>query len=496
MPSNDPIASPGPAGATGPAAAAGVAHTLPIAEVADMLGTDVNRGLTAGEAARRLSEFGPNELHEAPRPGLWQLLLRQFKNFLVLILVVACIISFLLGEWIDAIAILTIVVLNAVLGVVQESRAEEALAALKKMAAPEANVIRDGHAVTVPASDLIPGDVVLLEAGDFVPADVRLIEVANLRVDESALTGESVAVEKDPKDLADENSALGDRHNMGFLGTTVVYGRGRAMAISTGMGTQIGQIATMIQSFEDEETPLQKRLDQLGKWLGIAALVVSGIVFVLGTLGGQDILEMFMVAVSLAIAAVPEGLPAVVTICLALGLQRMVKRHALIRNLPAVETLGSATTICSDKTGTLTQNQMTVVRIYVDGLEAEVSGRGYEPVGEYLGPDGKFDAAENPQVRLLLTGRRSVTTPRWSGATQPKVGPSGVTPPRQPWWSLPPRPACGKRPWPRNTRASPRRPSIPRASGWQPSTRTAPPVATSSTSKEPRTSSWTSPPVW
>jgi len=398
MPTNDPNTH------TGPAAAAGVAHTLPIADVAQVLGTDVDRGLSATEATRRLSEFGPNELQEAPRPGLWQLLLRQFKSFLVIILVVACIISLVLGEWIDAIAILTIVVLNAVLGVVQESRAEEALAALKKMAAPEANVIRDGHAVTVPAADLVPGDVVLLEAGDFVPADVRLIEVANVRVDESALTGESVPVEKEPKSLSDGNAALGDRHNMGFFGTTVVYGRGRAMVVSTGMVTQIGQIAAMIQSFEDEETPLQKRLDQLGKWLGIAALVVSGIVFVLGTLGGQDVLEMFMVAVSLAIAAVPEGLPAVVTIGLALGLQRMVKRHALIRNLPAVETLGSATTICSDKTGTLTQNQMTVVRVYVDGLEAEVSGRGYDPVGEYLGPDGKFDAASHRQVGLLLTG--------------------------------------------------------------------------------------------
>ncbi len=398
MPSNDKphIAGPGDA--------APVAHTLPIAETAALLGTDVNRGLSAAEASTRLSQFGPNELQEAPRPGLWQLLLRQFKSFLVIILVVACVISVLLGEWIDAIAILTIVVLNSVLGVVQESRAEEALAALKKMAAPDANVIRDGHALTIPASELVPGDVVLLEAGDFVPADVRLIEVANLRVDESALTGESVPVEKDPKALADNNAALGDRHSMGFLGTTVVYGRGRGMVISTGMVTQIGQIAAMIQSFEDEETPLQRRLDQLGKWLGIAALVVSGIVFILGTLGGEDILEMFMVAVSLAIAAVPEGLPAVVTICLALGLQRMVKRHALIRNLPAVETLGSATTICSDKTGTLTQNQMTVVRVYVDGLEAKVSGRGYEPSGDFIGPEGKLDAAAHPQLSLLLTG--------------------------------------------------------------------------------------------
>ncbi|MGI6207732.1 MAG: cation-translocating P-type ATPase [Anaerolineae bacterium] len=386
------------------AGAVAQAHAFPLDAVVAALGSDVNRGLSAQEAARRLEQYGPNELREAPRPGFWQLLLRQFKNFLVIILVVACLISLALGEYIDAIAILAIVVLNSALGVIQESRAEEALAALKKMAAPEANVIRDGHPISVPAAQLVPGDVVLLEAGDFIPADVRLIEVANLRVDEAALTGESVPTEKDANSLADERAALGDRHNMAFLGTTAAYGRGRAIVVRTGMSTEIGRIAEMIQSYEEEETPLQRRLDQLGKWLGVGALVVSAVVFVMGSLGGQDVLEMFLVAVSLAIAAVPEGLPAVVTISLALGLQRMVKRHALIRNLPAVETLGSATAICSDKTGTLTQNEMTVVQIYVDDRLVEVTGRGYAPSGQFMHDSQPLDPKEDRQLTLLLTG--------------------------------------------------------------------------------------------
>ncbi|NPV09594.1 MAG: cation-translocating P-type ATPase [Anaerolineae bacterium] len=380
------------------------AHTHTVDAVLAALGSDANHGLGAQEAERRLEQYGPNELREAPRPGFWQLLLRQFKNFLVIILVVACLISLALGEYLDATAILAIVILNAALGVVQESRAEEALAALKKMAAPEATVIRDGRPTTIPAVQLVPGDVVLLEAGDFIPADVRLIEAVNLRVDEAALTGESHAVEKDARALAEADSALGDRRNMAYLGTTATYGRGRAVVVRTGMNTEIGRIAEMIQSYEEEATPLQRRLDQLGKWLGVGALAVSALVFLLGSLGGQDVLEMFLVAVSLAIAAVPEGLPAVVTISLALGLQRMVRRHALIRNLPAVETLGSATAICSDKTGTLTQNEMMVVRLYVDGQEVEVTGKGYEPVGRFISGSDPIDPKEDERLTLLLTG--------------------------------------------------------------------------------------------
>ena len=379
-------------------------HALPIDEVAQALRTERVRGLSDQEAKLRLSQYGPNSLREAPRPSFWLLLLRQFNNFLVIILIAASLISLVLGEFIDATAIMAIVVLNTILGVVQESKAEEALAALKKMAAPEATVVRDGHVRTIPAADLVPGDVVILEAGDFIPADLRLTEAVNLRIDESPLTGESVAVEKDAHVLVDEYAAQGDRRNSAYLGTTITYGRGRGIVVATGMKTQIGHIAEMIESYEEEETPLQRRLDQLGKWLGIGALGICGIVFLLGVVEGRNVLEMFLVAVSLAIAAVPEGLPAVVTICLALGLQRMVRRHALIRHLPAVETLGSATAICSDKTGTLTQNEMTVVRIYVDGKEVEVSGRGYEPYGEFTFRGQPIDPKEDPSLSLLLTG--------------------------------------------------------------------------------------------
>jgi len=380
-----------------------IAHATPIEAAVQALGTNLERGLSSDEAARRLAEYGPNALQEQPRPGFWTLLLRQFANFLVLILIAASVVSLFLGEFVDAAAIITIVALNAVLGVVQESKAEEAIAALKKMAVPEASVLRDGELQVIPAADLVPGDVVLVEAGNHIPADLRLVEAANLRVDESALTGESVAVAKDANVVLDKAAMLGDRANCAYLGTTVTYGRGRGVVVATGMQTQIGRIAEMIQSYEEEETPLQRRLDQLGKWLGIGALAFCALVFMVGALEGRDLLEMFLVAVSLAIAAVPEGLPAVVTICLALGLQRMVQRHALIRRLPAVETLGSATVICSDKTGTLTQNEMTVTRIYVDGKEVEVTGQGYEPEGEFLIDGTPIDPLEDPALKLLLT---------------------------------------------------------------------------------------------
>lgn len=391
-------------------------HSLSTAEALAKLNSHRYEGLTSQEAAARLARFGPNELLEAPRPGFLSRLLDQFKNFLVMILIVASVISLFLGDYVEAAAIMAIVVLNAVLGVIQESRAEEALVALKKMAAPEARVIRDGRQVTVPARELVPGDIVLLEAGNYVPADVRLLEAVNLRIDEASLTGESVPVQKSADVVLDREIPLGDRRNTAYMGTMVSYGRGRGVVVNTGMRTQIGLIAEMIQSFEAEPTPLQRKLEQLGRTLGVAALAICALVFLVGVgrfmldpVPGvsltQEVLDMFIVAVSLAIAAVPEGLPAIVTICLALGMQRMVQRHALLRSLPAVEALGSATAICSDKTGTLTQNAMTVTRLWTADTLLHVSGDGYAPEGEFTDPAAKGETvrpAEIPSASLLL----------------------------------------------------------------------------------------------
>lgn len=359
-------------------------HAVAAEDVLRDLATPRDTGLTVEEAKHRLERFGPNKLAEAPPPSFWQLLWEQFNNFVVMLLIVAAIISALLGDWVEAAAIMAIVVLNAVLGIVQERRAEAALAALRQLSAPDANVLRDGHRVTIPSTELVPGDIVFLEAGNYVPADVRLIDSVNLKIDEAALTGESVPVQKRADIRLDKDVPLGDRKNTAFMGTMVTYGRGKGVVVSTGMRTQIGMIAEMLQSVEQEQTPLQKRLDQLGRVLGWAALAVCGVVFVVGWLRGTDPLEMFIIAVSLAIAAVPEGLPAVVTISLALGMREMIKRNALIRRLSSVETLGSATVICSDKTGTLTQNEMTVTRIAVDEDVIEVTGSGYQPFGEFL----------------------------------------------------------------------------------------------------------------
>ena len=388
-------------------------HTLTAEEATEELDTDPGQGLSSAEAARRLEVLGPNTLAERPRPGFLSRLWDQLNQFLVLILIASAIVSAVIGwneyrhsgeftDFVDAIAIIAIVALNAVLGLVQEGRAEQALAALKKMSAPNAAVIRDGHQQMVPATDLVPGDVVVLETGNYVPADVRLISSANLRIEEASLTGESVPVDKSADQIVEQQAGIGDRRNCGYMSTIVTYGRGRGLVVATGMQTEIGKIAEMIQSTEEDPTPLQVKLEQLGKWLGIASLVVCGAVGVIGIVRDTELallvtagvgtyftesldtlVEMFMVAVSLAIAAVPEGLPAVVTISLALGMQEMVKRHALIRRLPAVETLGSATAICSDKTGTLTQNQMTVVTAYADDSLIQVSGRGYTPKGTF-----------------------------------------------------------------------------------------------------------------
>jgi P-type Ca2+ transporter type 2C len=359
-------------------------HSLNQDEVLSQLGTLADQGLSSEDVHTRLEQYGPNQLTEAPPVSFWQMLWDQFNNFVVIMLLVAAVISAILGDWVESAAIMAIVILNAALGVIQERRAEQALAALRKLASPDAHVIRDGSRQVVPSHQLVPGDVVLLEAGNYVPADVRLLEAINLRVEEAALTGESVPVQKDASSRLEQDIPLGDRKNTAFMGTLVNYGRGKGIVVSTGMYTQIGMIAEMLQSVEQEPTPLQRRLDQLGKTLGIAALTICALVFLLGWARGYEPLEMFMIAVGLAIAAVPEGLPAVVTISLALGMREMIKRHALIRRLSSVETLGSATVICSDKTGTLTQNEMTATRLWVDGKTFEITGNGYAPLGDFL----------------------------------------------------------------------------------------------------------------
>ncbi|OQY37207.1 MAG: ATPase [Anaerolineaceae bacterium 4572_5.2] len=378
-------------------------YTLNGQEILERFGITREKGLTSQEAKRRFEIYGPNELAEAPSTTILEMLKEQFANFVVILLIVAAFISAALGDWIEAGAIMAIVVLNAILGVVQERRAEEALAALKKLAAPDANIIRDGHRITIPSPELVPGDIVFLEAGNYIPADVYLIETVNLQVDEAALTGESVPVHKNAKAKLEKDIPVGDRENMAFTGTMVTYGRGTGVVVNTGMTSEIGQIAGMLQSVEEEQTPLQKRLDGLGRTLGWASLAVCAVVFVVGMLRGTPPLDMFIIAVSLAIAAVPEGLPAVVTISLALGMQEMIKRNALIRRLASVETLGSATVICSDKTGTLTQNEMTVTCVAADGDFLDVTGSGYHPEGKFLMDGEEVNLSEDyPAILTAL----------------------------------------------------------------------------------------------
>ncbi|MBV1796370.1 cation-translocating P-type ATPase [Siccirubricoccus sp. G192] len=348
-------------------AAAAPWHRLTAEEAAGRLGSPPGLGLAKEEAARRLESHGRNEIREQRRRGVWTIFLGQFTDFMILLLIVAAAISGLIGEPEDAIAILAIVVLNAVIGFVQEYRAERALQALKQLAALRAHAVRGGQVVTVPTPELVPGDLVLLEAGSVVPADLRLVEAVQLRVDEAALTGESQPVEKRTVPLAEADLPLGDRSNMAFGGTVVTYGRGRGIAVGTGMETELGRIAALLSSTTEVRTPLQKRLGSFGRQLSLAAIAICVLVFALGVLRGEPVVLMFLTAVSLAVAAVPEALPAVVTIALALGAQRMVRRNALIRRLPAVETLGSVTYICSDKTGTLTQNRMHAEAFLLDG---------------------------------------------------------------------------------------------------------------------------------
>lgn len=367
--------------------------------------SNLEHGLSSDEVAKRLEKYGPNALKEAPPRSLLAMFLDQIKETLVLILIVAAIVSGFLGEWADTVVILIIVVLNSVLGVIQENKAEQALKALKAMTKAHVKVLRDGKVTQIEVDGLVPGDVFMLEAGDSVPADARLVEVASLRVNEAALTGESVPVEKDLKVIGEDDPPIGDRKNMVFMGTIVTGGRGKAVVVGTGMDTELGRIAQMLQETPPDPTPLQRQLASLGKTLGIAAGIIVAVVFITGLLRGEDVLGMFLTAVALAVAAIPEGLPSVVTIVLALGVTRMSERNAVIRRLPAVETLGVATYICSDKTGTLTKNEMTVTRIYVDQQFFEISGTGYTPEGEFITEDGqKVNPMQQKVPELMLLG--------------------------------------------------------------------------------------------
>ncbi len=350
-------------------------YSLPVSELIKQFNTDLSKGLTSEEAGRRLEQNGPNEFKKEKKKGIVAKFFEQFKSFMILVLLVAAVISGVVGYmngegFTDAIIIMAIVILNAIIGVAQELKAEKSLEALEKMSAPYSKVIRNGQVETIPSREIVTGDVVVIETGDLVPADMRLVESFNLKVEEAALTGESVPENKHT-DVIEDEVPLGDRENMVYSSTLVSYGRGKGIAVATGMNTEVGKIAGMIQSVPDTKTPMQIKIDQLGKFLGIAAIVICAVIFLVGILEGRNVMEMFMTAVSLA-AAIPEGLPAVSTIVLAVGVQRLAKKNAIVRHLPSVETLGSTNVICSDKTGTLTQNKMTIVSLYADDTLSEI----------------------------------------------------------------------------------------------------------------------------
>ena len=358
-------------------------HTRSIDEALEHLAAE-SHGLSTADADRRRITYGANELEATSRESAWRILAAQFQNVLILILLAGTLVSGFLGHTLEAVVITVIVLLAVCLGFIQEHRAGRALEALKAMAAPTARVLRDSTESVIPARELVPGDVVMLRAGDRVPADARVMQAVNLAVDESALTGESAAVAKTTSALEDPKLPIGDRTNMAYAGTMVVRGRGQALIVETGMTTEFGRIAQMVQSVEASRTPLQVNLDRLGATLGKGALAVVALIVIIGLTRGQPVVEMFMFGIALAVAVVPEALPAVVTISLAIGVRRMVRRNALVRRLPIVETLGSTSVICSDKTGTLTRNEMTVRRVFADGRLLELTGVGYDPAGQLL----------------------------------------------------------------------------------------------------------------
>ena len=389
----------------------GIWHSMEAAQVLKELDTDIHRGLTDDEVKRRLEKYGYNELKREEKVSPFTIFINQFKNILIIILLIATVLSALVGEIVDAGLILVIVVFCAVLGFVQEYRAEQALEALKKMLSPTITVLRGGKEEEIPSKELVPGDVLLLEAGDKIPADARVVENHSLRCDEAPLTGESLPVGKDIQSLP-EDVPVGDRRNMVFTGTTAIYGRGKATVTSTGMNTEFGKIAEEVLAVKAEKTPLEKRTEEIGKWLGIIALgicfLVAGISIVRELMGGGRvdlpfIITMVMFAIALAVAAVPEALAAIVTGALAIGMHQMAKRNALVRKMPAVETLGCTTVICSDKTGTLTKGEMTIRKVFFFGKVIEVTGAGYAPVGEFRG-SGPIDVAKSSSLQMLLKG--------------------------------------------------------------------------------------------
>ncbi|HEX2727808.1 MAG TPA: HAD-IC family P-type ATPase, partial [Beijerinckiaceae bacterium] len=398
-----PDRAPAPVSAT-------TAHRQPANAVVATLGSNAGQGLSRDEARRRLERYGPNQLKSAPETPWWRRLAEQFENFLVIILLVATVISVL--EWLlqdpresalpyEAIVILAIVLLNALLGYFQEARAERSVRALMALAAPESTVIRDGERQRIPASDIVPGDIILVDAGDKIPADARIVEEANLHTDEAPLTGESMPVAKNARPI-DADVGIGDRRNMLFSSTVATYGRGKAIVVATAMETEVGRIAGLLEAAEKEPTPLQQELDRTGKRLSVIMLGICAVVFATGLFTSASwslniILSLFLFAVALAVAAIPEALPAIVTVGLSLGVRRMAAANAIVRKLPAVETLGAATVICSDKTGTLTRNEMTVRAVFTAGALVEVGGSGYIPEGEFT-VDGA-PLADRPHLR-------------------------------------------------------------------------------------------------
>jgi Ca2+-transporting ATPase len=382
-------------------------HSISISEVFKKLNSNSN-GLTNSEASKRIEKFGFNELKEKRKKSIFEIFIEQFKSFLILILIFATFFSIYMGDYIEAIAIGIILLMNASLGTFQEFKAEEALKALKKLSAPTTTVLRDGFERTVSSRDIVPGDIVIIKAGDKIPADCRLIDSSNLQINEAILTGESVPVEKDHTSILDKNISLPDRKNIVFSSTYVTYGRGKAAVIETGMNTEVGKIAESIQEEKKQFTPLQKKLERFGKQLGVIILILCAIIAVVEIIEYKaigDIIalnELILTAVGLAVSAVPEGLPAVVTITLALGVRRMAKRNSIIRRLSSVETLGSSTIICTDKTGTITRNEMTVREIWIDGAKINVSGEGYIPEGEFDINSKNINPLDNDILNLLI----------------------------------------------------------------------------------------------
>lgn len=381
-------------------------HSLEADRVVEHLATDAGKGISQAEADIRIRQYGPNRLQVVKRDHWYQIFLRQFTDVLIAILLVAAAIAFSIGETGDAITILIIVILNGILGFVQEFKAEKAIAALKHMLSPKCTVLRDGKQSEIDSTLLVPGDIVLLQIGDRVPADIRLVEAVNLKADESALTGESLSVHKDTEVVA-ADAPLASRRSMAWMGTTITNGLARGVVVNTGMQTEFGYIAELTQSVGEAMTPLQHKLAVLGKQLGMISVFIAVLVSVAGVFSGKPVVEMFMTGISLAVAVVPEGLPAVVTITLALGVRSMVRRRALLRRLQAAETLGSATVICTDKTGTLTKNEMTVRKIWLPSGVIDVTGSGYDPKGHFEIDGSKIDYHQHHDLlQLLKTGIR------------------------------------------------------------------------------------------